>query len=86
MGRDITSQKQVEEANRKLAHVSRPSVLPEPHHIGRAESWADLRSPVLKVASVPIMGIADRAEHNRRGMTVTLAALARAAENVEPQA
>jgi hypothetical protein len=50
------------------------------------ESWADLRSPALKVASVPIMGIADRAEHNRRGMTLTLAALARAAENVEPEA
>ena len=41
----------------------------------------DLRSRALKIASVPVMGIADRAEHNRRGMTATLVALASAAEN-----
>ena len=34
----------------------------------------------MRVASVPVMGVADRAAHNRRGMEVTLTALALAAE------
>ena len=49
-----------------------------------AETWTDRRSAALKLASVPVMGIADRAAHNRRGMTTTLAALARVAEGVGP--
>ena len=35
---------------------------------------------MMRLASVPVMGIADRAEHNRRGMLATLAALKAAAE------
>jgi hypothetical protein len=34
----------------------------------------------MRVGSVPVMGIADRAGHNRRGMQATLAALRAAAE------
>jgi uncharacterized protein YndB with AHSA1/START domain len=48
------------------------------------ETWTDRRSSALTVASVPVMGIADRAAHNRRGMTATLAALATAAEGAGP--
>jgi hypothetical protein len=44
------------------------------------ERWADRRSAAMRMGSVPIMGIADRAAHNRRGIARTLAALARAAE------
>jgi len=44
------------------------------------ESWTDLRPRVMRVASVPIMGVADRAKHNRRGMETTLAALRATAE------
>ena len=44
------------------------------------ESWRDRRSGAVRLGSVPVMGIADRAEHNRRGMVATLDALARAAE------
>jgi hypothetical protein len=34
----------------------------------------------MRFASEPVIGIADRAGHNRRGMEVTLTALALAAE------
>jgi hypothetical protein len=44
------------------------------------ESWTDLRPGVLRVASMPVMGVRDRAKHNRRGMETTLAALREAAE------
>jgi len=44
------------------------------------ESWEDRRVGALRVASVPIMGIADRAGHNRRSMRATLTALRLAAE------
>jgi uncharacterized protein YndB with AHSA1/START domain len=44
------------------------------------ETWQDRRSAAMRLASVPVTGIADRAAHNRRGMELTLAALARAAE------
>jgi hypothetical protein len=43
------------------------------------ETWTDRRSVALKPASVPVMGIADRAARTRRGMAATLAALATAA-------
>jgi hypothetical protein len=48
------------------------------------ETWTDRRSGALKLASVPVMGIADRAGHNRGGMAATLAALASAAEGADP--
>jgi hypothetical protein len=44
------------------------------------ESWSDRRPHWMRVGSVPVMGIADRAGHNRRGMQATLAALRAAAE------
>jgi uncharacterized protein YndB with AHSA1/START domain len=44
------------------------------------ESWTDRRPGLMRLASVPVMGIADRAAHNRRGMVATLAAVARACE------
>ena len=44
------------------------------------ESWEDRRVRALQIASVPLMGIADRAAHNRRGMQATLRALRLAAE------
>jgi uncharacterized protein YndB with AHSA1/START domain len=44
------------------------------------ETWRDRRSTAMRLGSVPVMGIADRAGHNRRGMVATLEALARAAE------
>jgi uncharacterized protein YndB with AHSA1/START domain len=44
------------------------------------ESWSDRRPAAMRLASVPVMGIADRAGHNRRGMEVTLTALALAVE------
>jgi hypothetical protein len=34
----------------------------------------------MKLMSVPVMAVADRAKHNRRGMEATLAALKVAAE------
>ena len=45
------------------------------------ESWSDRRPGGMRVASVPVMGIKDRAAHNRRGMQATLAALKAAAES-----
>ncbi|HEX7187373.1 MAG TPA: SRPBCC family protein [Actinomycetes bacterium] len=44
------------------------------------ETWTDKRAAWMRVASMPVMGIADRAAHNRRGMQATLAALRQAAE------
>ena len=44
------------------------------------EGWSDRRVHLLKLASVPLMGISDRAAHNRRGMQATLTALRAAAE------
>jgi hypothetical protein len=35
----------------------------------------------MKVASGPVMGVADRAAHNQRGMEQTLAEVKRAAES-----
>ncbi|MGH8894561.1 MAG: SRPBCC family protein [Actinomycetes bacterium] len=45
------------------------------------ESWSDRRPAWMRVASVPVMGVADRAAHNRKGMQATLTALRVAAEN-----
>jgi uncharacterized protein YndB with AHSA1/START domain len=44
------------------------------------EEWTDRRPAWMKVMSVPVMAVADRAGHNRRGMETTLAALKVAAE------
>ena len=44
------------------------------------ESWTDRRPLWMRASSVPVMGIADRAAHNRRGMQATLRALRLAAE------
>lgn len=44
------------------------------------ESWTDRRNPFLKLFGVITLGIADRAEHNRRGMEATLKAVCAAAE------
>ena len=44
------------------------------------ESWSDRRAGAMRLASMPVMGIRDRAAHNRRGMVATLAALKAAAE------
>ena len=44
------------------------------------EAWTDRRNPVLKVLSRRVTGVADRAAHNRDGMTKTLERLATAAE------
>ena len=48
------------------------------------ESWTDNRPAWMRIASIPVMAVADRPEHNRRGMEKTLAALKRAAESREP--
>lgn len=44
------------------------------------ESWSDRRPLWMRLSSVPVTGIADRAGHNRRGMRATLEALKAAAE------
>ena len=44
------------------------------------ESWTDRRPGWMRLASIPAMGVADRAGHNRRGMETTLARLKVAAE------
>ena len=53
---------------------------PTPTGCTVTESWDDRRGRPLPIASVPLMGIADRAEHNRRSMQTTLTALRLAAE------
>lgn len=45
------------------------------------EEWTDRRPTWMKVASGPVMGVADRADHNRRGMQQTLEKLKAAAES-----
>lgn len=44
------------------------------------EEWTDRRPAWMKVMSIPVMGVADRADHNRRGMEHTLERLKVAAE------
>lgn len=44
------------------------------------ESWTDRRPTWMKVTSAPLMGVPDRAAHNRAGMEQTLAGLKAAAE------
>jgi uncharacterized protein YndB with AHSA1/START domain len=44
------------------------------------EEWTDRRPAWMKLGAVPVMGVLDRAAHNRRGMEHTLAELKRAAE------
>ena len=44
------------------------------------ESWTERRPAWMRLASIPLMGVADRAAHNQRSMQATLAALKRAAE------
>jgi polyketide cyclase/dehydrase/lipid transport protein len=45
------------------------------------ESWVDKRGWSMRAGSPLVMGIVDRAAHNRAGMEATLAALKVAAEN-----
>jgi uncharacterized protein YndB with AHSA1/START domain len=45
------------------------------------EEWTDRRPAWMKIMSVPVMGVADRAAHNRAGMEQTLARLKSAAES-----
>jgi hypothetical protein len=45
------------------------------------EAWTDRRPSWMKALSVPVMGVRDRADHNRRGMQRTLTAVKRAAES-----
>jgi hypothetical protein len=44
------------------------------------ESWTDRRPAWMKLGSGPVMGVRDRAAHNRAGMVATLTALKAAAE------
>ena len=44
------------------------------------ESWTEGRPSWMKTVSKPVMGVMDRAGHNRRNMEATLAALKAAAE------
>jgi hypothetical protein len=44
------------------------------------ESWKDRRPLWMKLTSIPVMAVADRAAHNTKGMEATLAALKVAAE------
>ena len=44
------------------------------------ESWTDRRPGWMRVASGPVMGVRDRAAHNRAGMEETLAKLKATAE------
>ncbi len=45
-------------------------------------SWVDHRTKLMHKMGVIVSGVADRAEHNRRNMEVTLGNLAKAAESV----
>jgi ligand-binding SRPBCC domain-containing protein len=45
------------------------------------EEWTDRRPTWMKLAGVPVMGVTDRGEHNRRGMEQTLARLKATAES-----
>ena len=44
------------------------------------ESWTERRPTWMKIASMPVMAVPDRAKHNQRNMEATLAALKVAAE------
>jgi uncharacterized protein YndB with AHSA1/START domain len=44
------------------------------------ESWTDKRPKLVELISKPVMGVHDRAAHNREGMEATLERLAKAAE------
>jgi hypothetical protein len=44
------------------------------------ETWADRRPTWMRVGSIPVMGVVDRAAHNRAGMVATLAAVKTTAE------
>lgn len=44
------------------------------------ETWTDRRPGWMRALSGPVMGVADRNDHNRQGMEQTLAALKSAAE------
>jgi uncharacterized protein YndB with AHSA1/START domain len=44
------------------------------------EEWTDRRPAWMKVGSIVVMAVADRASHNARGMEATLAALKATAE------
>jgi uncharacterized protein YndB with AHSA1/START domain len=48
------------------------------------ETWVDQRGPFVKAFGKPVSGVADRAEHNRRGMEETLRRLKAAAEGTAP--
>ena len=65
-----------------LWEISRWSYVIEPSDDGCrvTESWADKRVTALRVTSPVVMGITDRAAHNRTGMAATLAALKLTAE------
>ncbi len=45
------------------------------------EEWTDRRPMWMKLGSGPVMGVVDRAAHNRQGMEQTLARLKAAAES-----
>ena len=45
------------------------------------EEWTDRRPTWMKLGGIAVTGVADRAEHNRRGMEQTLARLKAAAES-----
>lgn len=53
---------------------------PTPDGCTVTESWSDRRPLWMRISSMPVMGVADRARHNRGGMEITLAALKNAAE------
>jgi uncharacterized protein YndB with AHSA1/START domain len=44
------------------------------------ETFTDRRNPLLRLGGVLVLGVTDRAAHNKRGMERTLAALKAAAE------
>ncbi len=44
------------------------------------EAWSDIRPSWMPVVDPVIMGVSDRAEHNRKNMATTLEALKRSAE------
>ena len=45
------------------------------------EAWSDRRPQWMRVSSIPVMWVADRAAHNRATMQATLAALKASAES-----
>ncbi len=56
--------------------------VPEGDRCRLTETWTDLRQAWMVRISPVVMGVPDRAGHNREGMEATLANLARAAEEV----